>query len=276
MKSKRFSAFLILVTLLAASSALTQDVNPFARMPKLWSVHIDEVVPSSAREFDRLSMKQTSVRDSILTAQQLPISPVYSIQTKKGKHFSFRQNNAYADLDQSMQFPERVHKAIDSLVSPYGDAMHALLRHHHNELWAWDSSKSSFGPDMKMTAGSLKFGFLRAEWVKPDREEVYDSVMSKFAEALKKSDAPVCRLTFTSRYGSGAVYQLFFAETPEQIHQIMQRQSLLTSAYGMQEGIALTQSWSGCLSGSEEAELSIDLSVTNVLPEAPWFGIKPK
>ncbi len=119
----------------------------------------------------------------------------------------------------------------------------------------------------------MKFAFLHSEWVKPGMEDVYDSVMSKFAEALRKVDASVCRLTFTSRYGSGAVTSLFFAENDEHLQPIIQRKNLLSEAFGMQEAIALTQSWSACLSGSEESELIIDLPVTNLSPDAPWFGM---
>jgi hypothetical protein len=243
------------------------------QLAKLWTVHIDEVLPQSIAEFERVGSTQAQLRDSILRAHKLPVSSSYSFNSADGKYFSLRPRTSYGELDQPLKLPDAVRKIFRELVNPYSDTAHSTLRDHHNEIWMWDSSSSYFPATFVPTIQELRYVHIRSEWVKPPMNVVYDSVMTRFREALVKERYPLTCIAFFSSYGSGANHYLWHARRSIDLVNASTPEQILIIAYGEQEGKALARTWNDCLFKTEDTDAMINPDDTNLGRDLPWLGI---
>jgi hypothetical protein len=71
----------------------SQDMAP------LWTVHIDEVRPGMAAEFERLNIAENRGLHAILSKYGQPIKPVYELMTTGGVYMSMRPKLSFTDFD---------------------------------------------------------------------------------------------------------------------------------------------------------------------------------
>ncbi|HTK81677.1 MAG TPA: hypothetical protein VL633_05250, partial [Bacteroidota bacterium] len=222
---------------LVGSVAFSQDSTRLSGLPRIYTVHIDEVQPSSMTRFEQLNSAQVNARNAILEERQLPLSPSYQMNSSDGVYFSLRPRKAYGDLDNPPTYPDDVKKLMSEKVNPYSDTVHTLLRYHHNELWLLDQSgsylPSSFNADPTVT----KFVHLRKESVIPPMNAAYDSVVTLYRKALDKIKFPLACIVFFSQYGNGANYYLWHARNFAEYLKAPTPEQVLIRAYGSEQGV---------------------------------------
>ncbi len=263
-----------LLIILIAPARVTAQKN--VHLSKLWTVHIDEVLPQSIADFERVGKTQTRLRDSILLAHSLPVNPSYSFNNPEGKYVSLRARASYGELDQPSKLPDDVRKIFKDFVNPYSDTAHTTLRIHHNEIWSWDSSGSYFPPAFQPTVTELRYVRLHSEWVKPPMDAVYDFVMTRFHDALVKEHYPLTCIAFFSSYGTGANHYVWHARRSIDLVNASTPEQILITAYGELEGKSLMRKWNDCLFKSEEMDAMINSDDNSSGKEMPWLGIVAK
>jgi hypothetical protein len=95
----RFRHFLAVVALAILSgpgAAATQPPSDQTMAP-LWTVHIDEVRPDKAADFERLNMAENRGLHAILRDHGQPIAPVYEIMMTGAVYMSMRPKLSFTD-----------------------------------------------------------------------------------------------------------------------------------------------------------------------------------
>src|SRR5262245_52831344 len=114
----------IISFLLFTTQAFSQDSTQLPGLPIIYTVHIDEVMPSSMRRFEQLDVAQVHARNKILEEHNLPITPGYELSTSDGIYFSLRPRKLYEELDKPSQYPDDIRKLMAEKVNPYSDTVH--------------------------------------------------------------------------------------------------------------------------------------------------------
>jgi hypothetical protein len=253
--------------------AFSQDSTQLSGLPTIYTVHIDEVMPSSMQRFEQLNTAQTRSQHTILEEYNLPLTPVYELSTSSGMYMSLRAKTLYGDLDKPLQYPDDIKKLFAEKVSPYSDTIHTLLRYHHNEIWKLDGSGSYIPKSFSPNPSATKFLHLRSEWVKPPMNATYDSILTLFRQALDKQKYPLACIVLYSQYGTGANHYLWHARNQAEYVKSPSPDQVLISAYGKEEGTRLYQQWQQCLFKVDDFDMEVRPDLTDLRKDQPWFVI---
>src|SRR5437867_9522862 len=87
------------VAILWSAGAAAQEPPGSPSIAPLWTVHIDEVRPDKAAEFERLNVAENKGLHAILREHGQPITPVYEIVMSGAIYMSMRAKLSFAELD---------------------------------------------------------------------------------------------------------------------------------------------------------------------------------
>jgi len=140
----RSAQFLGAITLaiLSGRGAVAQQPPDTQSMAALWTVHIDEVRPEKAGEFERLNIAENKGLHAILRDHGQAIAPVYEIMTTGAVYMSMRPKLSFTEFDGPSTVPESVSKLFPTVTGPLNGPIHAALEFHHNEIWRYHKTDS--------------------------------------------------------------------------------------------------------------------------------------
>jgi hypothetical protein len=264
-----------------AVAATTADLAAAApSMAPLWTVHIDEVRPDKAAEFERLNIEENKGLHAILREHGQPIAPVYEIVTTGGVYMSLRPKRSFAELDAPSSVPDDVAKLLKAVTDPLDGPIHAALKYHHNEVWRYHAADSYVpaAPGSSLPAtGSRQAtpGYIQivSERVIPGMEEKYGALHDALVAALRKSGYPWSVLTFTSSYGDGAYKSLWQADSKAAFLKTGNRAAVLTAGLGREAADKMLADWKSCLAGSETVDATARRDYTDLPELVPWLGL---
>jgi hypothetical protein len=245
-------------------------------MAPLWTVHIDEVRPEMAAEFERLNIAENKGLHAILSRYGQPIKPVYEIVTTGAVCMSLRPKLSFTDFDTPSTVPDSVSKLFATVTDPLDAPIHAALTFHHNEIWRYhrtDSYVPMVPGYMLPTPGYIR---LISERVIPGMEDRYGVLVDSLNAALKKISYPWGVLMFTSSYGDGAYKYLWQADSKASFLKAGDRASVLAAVYGKQVADRMLADWQRCLAGSETMDATARRDLTDLTESVPWLGLPPR
>ena len=268
--TRRF-IFLLTALLIGILPLCSKNIQA-PRYPKLWTVHIDEVDPALAPDFELWCTLQSSARAKILNDYHIAFKPSYEISTKDNRYLTFRPRDNYAEFDKRAAYPDSINKLLAAQSYFYDDSIHGTLRTHYNQVWVYDSS-SSYIPE-KPTGAMLNPGFIHIEneTVYPGKEKEYDSLIGKFNAALAKIHYPGPCLVFYSMYGDAANHFCWFAHSKNDFDKAGRRREILEKAYGSDTAENLMQLWKQCLVKSDDVEAMPRREINSLEEKENWFG----
>lgn len=247
------SLLLILVTVLAAPA---QDRAP---LPKLWSVHVDQVIPDSVRRFEELGAAQSEARSRVLRDAGLSLAPSYEMATADGLYITLRPRESYAELER--KFPDSVIAVLRTAVNPYSDTVHMFLERHHSELWTLDLEQTFISP--AFDPHHVTQIQILSEDIRPPLNGVYDSLVAEFRELVQQAEDPVALLVFYSAYGTGRCRQFRLSSLPAR-----------GAVSVFDEGDRFREKWKHCTVSSEVINAVARPDLTDLPPGEPWLGIR--
>lgn len=248
-------------------------------MAPIWTVHIDEVRPDKAAEFERLNIEENKGLHAILREHGQPIAPVYEIVTTGGVYMSMRPKLSFVDLDAPSTVPEDVKKLLAAVTDPLDVPIHAALKYHHNEIWRYHAADSYIpaAPGSPLPATGSRLGTpgyiqIVSERVIPGMEEKYGALHEALIAAFRKSGYPWCVLSFTSSYGDGAYKSLWQADSKTALLKAGDRAAVLTAGLGKAAAEKMLADWKSCLAGSETVDATARRGYTDLPESVPWLG----
>jgi hypothetical protein len=238
----------------------------------LWTVHIDEVRPEKAAEFERLNIEENKGVHAILRQHSQPIAPVYEIMTTGAVYMSTRPRLSFTEFDTPSTVPENVSKLLTTVTDPLDGPIHAALKYHHNEVWRFHET-DSYIPEVPKHALSTP-GYIQfvSERVIPGMEERYEALLDSLNAALKKSSYPWCVLMFSSSYGDGEYKYLWQADSKAAFLKAGDRASVLTAVYGKPAAHQMLADWQRCLVSTETVDARPRRDLTDLMESVPWIG----
>ena len=254
----------------AGAAAQQPPTDP--SMAPLWTVHIDEVRPDKAAEFERLNIVENKGVHAILREHDQPITPVYEIMTTGSVYMSLRPRLGFTELDGPSKVPEDVSKLLAAVTGPLDGPIHAALKYHHNEIWRFhkaDSYIPAASGKALSTPGYIQF---ISERVIPGMEDRYGELVDAQNAALKKSNYPYSVLMFTSTYGDGAYKYLWQADSKAAFLKAGDRAAVLTAVLGKQTARQMLADWKRCLAGSETRDATARRDYADLAESVPWLG----
>jgi hypothetical protein len=253
-------------------------------MAPLWTVHIDEVRPEKAAEFERLARTENQKLHAILREHAQPITPAYELVTTGGIYIGLRPRTAFAELDAPSTVPEDVAKLLKAVTDPLDGPIHAALKYHHNEIWRYHAadsyipaasgSRPASGSPATPGARLATPGYVQivSERVIPGMEEKYGALHDALLAALRKSGYPWSVLTFSSSYGDGSYKSLWQADSKAAFLKAGDRAAVLTAALGREAADKVLADWKSCLAGSETDDATPRRDYTDLPDSVPWLG----
>jgi len=242
-------------------------------MAPLWTVHIDEVRPDKAAEFERLNIAENKGLHAILREHGQPISPVYEIMTTGVVYMSLRPKLSFTAFDAPSAVPESVSKLFATVTDPLDGPIHAALKYHHNEIWRYEKADSYIPAASGSTLSTPGYVQLISERVIPGRAERYGALLDSLNAALKKSNYPWTVLMFTSSYGDGGYKYLWQADSKEAFLKAGDRAAVLTKVYGKQAARTMLADWKSCLAGSETVDAAPRRDFSDLPESVAWLGL---
>lgn len=256
-------SLLLLAGLLVAGAPAFGQHAP--DLPKVWTVHIDQVLPDSQQRFEQLAAAQAKARNRVLAGHGLPTPPTYEISTRDGSYLALRPRESYAELERTL--PDSVNALMRRDVSPFSDTIHTFLAIHHSEIWTLDKELSfvpgGFDP--------LRSTFIHVvvEEIRPPASGVYDSLTAGLYQALRTAGSPCTVLVFYSTYGTGGVRHVWLSDEP------LSLPALAARAFGLEGAELFLKRRQAFLVGeSREFDALARPELTDLPPGTPWFGIR--
>ena len=274
---KRSTHVLGAVVLVLSWGAGAADPQPqsSSSMAPLWTVHIDEVRPDKAAEFERLNIAENKGVHAILRDNGQPIPPVYEIMTTGAVYMSMRPKLSFTELDAPSTVPESVSKLFATVTGPLDGPIHAALKFHHNEVWRYHESDSYIPVAPGYTRSTPGYIQLISEQVIPGMDERYSALVDSLNAALEKSSYPWCVLMFTSSYGDGAYKYLWQADSKAAFLEAGDRAAVLTAAFGKKAARQMLADWKSCLAGSRTVDATPRRDFADLMESVPWLGLPP-
>jgi hypothetical protein len=270
-RSMRGLGAVVLAILWGASAAAQESPNDPSMAP-LWTVHIDEVRPDKAAEFERLNIAENKGLHAILREHGQPIPPVYEIMTTGAVYMSLRPKLSFTAFDAPSTVPESVAKLLGRVTEPLDGPIHAALKHHHNEIWRYQKADSYIPPAPGISLPTPGYIQLIGEKVIPGMEERYSALLDALNAALKKSGYPYPVLMFTSSYGDGAYKYLWQADSKAAFLKAGDRAAVLTAVHGKRAARQMLADWKRCLEGSKTVDATPRRDFTDLAESVPWLG----
>jgi hypothetical protein len=245
-------------------------------MAPLWTVHIDEVRPDKAAEFERLNIAENKGVHAILRKYGQPIKPVYEIMTSGAVYMSMRPKLSFTDFDAPSTVPDSVSRFFAAVTDTLDGPIHAALKYHHNEVWRYHRTDSYIPVAPGYTLSTPGYIQLVSERVIPGMEERYGALLDSLKGALKKSNYPWCVLMFTSSYGDGGYKYLWQADTRAAFFKAGDRASVMAAVFGKQAARQMLAEWQRCLAGSEMVDATARRDFVDLAESVPWLGLPPR
>ena len=242
----------------------------------LWTVHIDEVRPSEAAEFERLNIPQNKGVHAILRDHGQAITPVYEFVMSGHVYMSMRPKLTFAELDAPSTIPESVSKLLATFTGPLEGPIHAALKYHHNEIWRYQKSDSYIPRTPGYTLSTPGYVQLISERVVPGMEERYSALLDSLKDALEKRGYPWCVLMFSSSYGDGAYKYLWQADSRAAFLKAGDRAAVLTAVFGKQAARQMLSEWRRCLASSSTVDATPRRDFADLSESVPWLGLSPR
>ena len=263
----------IAVAMLLAPPAAAQEAPGGDSLAPLWAVHIDEVLPDKAAEFERLNIAENKGVHAVLLEHGQPIKPVYEIVATGSLYMSLRPKLSFAELDAPSTISDDVAKLLAEVTDPLDTPIHAALRFHHNEIWRYRKT-NSYIPSSPGSA-LLAPGYIQlvSERVIPGMEERYGALVDSLHLALGKRSYPWSVLVFSSSYGDGAYKFLWQADSKAAFLESGDRAAVLTAAFGKKAARQVLADWQTCLAGSETVDATSRRDFTDLPDSAAWPGL---
>jgi hypothetical protein len=274
-RSLQLPGAVALALLLAPPAAALQEPAGDSIAP-IWAVHIDEVLPDKAAEFERLNIAENKGVHAILLEHGQPIKPVFEIVGGGSVYMSLRPKLSLAELDAPSTVPDDVSKLVAAVTDPLDTPIHASLRFHHNEIWRYQKS-DSYLPAAPRSAKSAP-GYIQivSERVIPGMEDRYGAMVDSLRIALGKIRYSWPVLVFFSSYGDGAYKFLWQADSKTAFLEAGDRSAVLTAAFGRKAARQMLDDWQSCLAGSETVEATARRDFTDLPEPVPWPGLPPR
>jgi hypothetical protein len=265
----------VVLTIFCCAGAAAQPPPNDQSMAPLWTVHIDEVRPDKAAEFERLNIAENKGLHAIMREHGLPITPVYEISTTGNVYMSMRPKLSFTEFDAPSTVPEDVSKLFANVTGPLDGPIHAALKYHHNEVWRYHKTDSYIPVSPGHTLPTPGYILLISEQVIPGMEERYNALLDSLNAALRNSSYPWTVLMFTSSYGDGAYKYLWQADSKAAFLRSGDRASVLTAVLGKHAARQMLADWKRCLASSETAAATARRDFTDLMESVPWLGVPP-
>jgi len=236
----------------------------------LWTVHIDEVRPEKAAEFERLNIAENKGVHAILREHGQPITPVYEFVMTGSVYMSMRPKLSFAEIDAPSTIPDDVAKLLKTVTDPLDEPIHAALKYHHNEIWRYRPAGSYIPVAQGSATATPGYVQIVSERAIPGMEDKYGDLVDAINALLKKSGYRWPVLMFTSSYGDGAYKYLWQADSKAAFLKAGDRDAALTAALGKVAADKML-----CLAGSETVEAKPRRDFTDLPESAPWIGLPP-
>jgi len=239
----------------------------------LWTVHIDEVRPDKAAEFERLNIAENKGVHAVLREHGQAITPVYEIMTTGSVYMSMRPKLSFTEFDAPSTIPEDVSKLLGAVTAPLDGPIHAALNYHHNEVWRYQKTDSYIPITPGYTSSTPGYIQLIRERVVPGKEERYSELLDSLNAALKERNYPWSVLMFKSSYGDGAYTYLWQADSKAAFLKAGDRASVLTAVFGKQAARKKLADWKRCLVGSVTVDAVPRRDFADLADSVPWLGL---
>lgn len=243
-----------------------------ASMAPLWTVHIDEVRPDAAAEFERLNIAENRGLHAILREHAQPIPPVYEIMTTGSVYLSLRPKLSFTEFDAPSTVPDSVSKLFATVTDPLDGPIHAALRFHHNEIWRYSKADSYIPATPGSVLPTPGYIQLISEQVVPGTEDRYGALLDTLHAALEKQRYPWPVLMFKSSYGDGAYKSIWQADSKAAFLKAGDRTAILTAVHGKPAARRMLADWKRCLAASTTVDATPRRDFTDLPDEVPWLG----
>jgi hypothetical protein len=260
----------------AATAAAAPEEPGGESLAPLWTVHIDEVQPDKAADFERLNIAENKGLHAVLLEHGQPIKPVYEIVTTGGVYISLRPKLSFAELDAPSTVPEEVSKLLKTVTDPLDTPIHAALKFHHNEIWRYQKTASYIPAKPRYAQSAPGYIQLISERVVPGMEDRYGALVDSLDLALKKRGYPWSVLVFSSSYGDGAYRFLWQADSKAAFLEAGDRAAVLTAAFGRKAARQMLADWQTCLAGAETVDATARRDYTDLPDSVAWPGLPPR
>jgi hypothetical protein len=170
------------------SGAASQQPSSSESMAPLWTVHIDEVRPDKAAEFERLNVAENRGVHAILREHGQSIKPVYEIMTTGNVYMSLRPKLSFTAFDAPSTVPDSVSSLFAAVTDSLDAPIHAALRYHHNEIWRYHRTDSGDGAYKYLWQADSREAFVKAG----DRASVLTAVFGKSTADQMLADWQSC------------------------------------------------------------------------------------
>ena len=245
-------------------------------MAPLWTVHIDEVRPEQAAEFERLNIAENKGIHAILNTYGQPVKAVYEIMTTGAVYMSMRPKLSFTEFDEPSTVPDSVSMLFSTVTDTLDARIHAALKYHHNEIWRYKSADSYIPAEPGYTLSTPGYIQLISEHVIPGMAERYDALLDSLNAALKRSNYPWCVLMFSSSYGDGAYKYLWQADSKAAFLKAGDRAAVLTRVFGKQAADEILADWERCLVRSETVDATARRDFADLSESEPWLSLPPR
>jgi len=264
------------LAILWVASAAGQQPSSSQSIAPLWTVHIDEVRPEKAAEFERLNIAENKGLHAILLEHGQPITPVYEIVTTGAVYMSLRPKLSFTEFDASSTVPESISKLLATVTDPLDGPIHAALKYHHNEVWRYQKTESYIPVTPGHTLSTPGYIQFISERVIPGMEERYGELLDSLNDALKKNRYPWSVLMFRSSYGDGAYKHLWQADSRAAFLKAGDRAFVLAAVFGKEAARQMLADWKRCLASSETVDATARRDFADLMESVPWLGYPPR
>lgn len=272
MTRSKYVLGMVVLAMVVGSGAFAQQPTGDQTMAPLWTVHIDEVRPEKAAEFERLNIAENKGIHAILRKYGQPIKPVYEIATTGSVYMSMRPKLSFTDFDTPSTVPDSVSSLFSTVTDTLDAPIHAALKFHHNELWRYHKTDSYIPKASGYALSTPGYIQLVSDQVIPGMGERYDALLDSLKVALKRSNYPWCVLMFTSSYGDGAYKYLWQADSKAAFLKAGDRAAVLTAVFGKHAAHEMLAEWKRCLASSKTVDATPRRDFTDLPESEPWLG----
>ena len=266
----------VALAMFLGSGAAAPQPSSSQSMAPLWTVHIDEVRPEKAAEFERLNIAENKGLHAILSKYGQPIKPVYEIMTTGAAYMSMRPKLSFTEFDAPSTVPDSVSRLFSTVTNTLDAPIHAALKYHHNEIWRYQKTDSYIPAVPGYTLSTPGYIQLISEQVIPGMAERYSVLLDSLNTALKRSSYPWCVLMFSSSYGDGAYKYLWQADSRAAFLKAGDRAAVLTAVFGKQVAHQMLADWQRCLASSKTVDATARRDFTDLSESEPWLGLPPR
>jgi hypothetical protein len=226
----------------APATAPTTASPPGSASPKYWRVHIEELLPEAAPEYERAM--QAIVQAQRAAGVPMEVSCWYALAVDDGRYVNISPVPDEAALDRGPARAEIAARTGEDYAA-LQDAMHATLLAHHTNVLRFVPDLSVHVDDPPATApGYVQFIL---EWPRLDRLEEYLDRARRIRDVLQVMDYPLAVRVFRGAFGDWDHVYVYEGADRSALRGARPLRSVLNEALGEEAAAELLRRQEECV-----------------------------